>query len=59
MDHDTFERFSTLDFSSKNSQDAPKGLFGTYEELNSAKLADPDIQLISALKSQHPELIVT
>ena len=58
MDSDTFERFSALDFSSQSAHDA-KGLFGVYQDLNSAKVADLDIQLISALRSQHPELIVT
>ena len=59
MDFDTFERISALDLGSQDDQDASAGLFGTFKELNSGKIADLDIQLITKLRSQHPELIVT
>jgi hypothetical protein len=59
MDNDTFERFTALDFASQSKRDASEDLFGTYKDLNSGKVADIDVQLISALRAQHPELIVT
>lgn len=59
METETFERFTALDFSSQSTQDASNGLFGAYKELNSGRVADLDIQIITALRTQHPELIVT
>jgi len=56
MDNDTFERLSAMDFS-ENSDGS--GLFDAFRKAFSGKMTDPDVQLISALKTQYPELIVT
>ncbi|KAF2683487.1 P-loop containing nucleoside triphosphate hydrolase protein [Lentithecium fluviatile CBS 122367] len=37
----------------------PPQLFPDYQQLTSARYADPDIQIITALRQKHPELIVT
>jgi hypothetical protein len=37
----------------------PPQLFPDYKDLTSAKIADPDVQMVTALRAKHPELIVT
>ena len=37
----------------------PPQLFPDYQQLTSAKIADPDVQMVSSLRAKHPELIVT
>jgi transitional endoplasmic reticulum ATPase len=60
MDSDTFERFSALDFSCDDDTQAKRGgLFGDYKQLTSGSTSDLDVQLVSALRKQHPELMVT
>jgi hypothetical protein len=59
MEKDTFERFSALDFSCRSGQSEHSGLFAEYKKLTSGKTTDLDVQLISSLRTQHPELIVT
>jgi hypothetical protein len=59
MDNETFERLSALDFSSSSTQARSNRLFEDYQELNSGRKIDLDVQLITSLRKQHPELIVT
>lgn len=42
-----------------SKEHAGPGLFDEYRDYNSAKLADQDVQLTAALRTEHPELIVT
>jgi hypothetical protein len=37
----------------------PPQLFPDYQNITSAKYADPDVQIVTALRAKHPELIVT
>lgn len=37
----------------------PPQLFPDYQQLTSARIADPDVQIVTALRTKYPELIVT
>ncbi|KAF2435186.1 P-loop containing nucleoside triphosphate hydrolase protein [Tothia fuscella] len=42
-----------------NSNKEESGLFGEYSKLTSSKVADIDVQLVTALRAKHTDLIVT
>lgn len=50
------EQFTIIDHS--NNDDNPR-LFDSFKDFTSGKLADIDVQISTALRSQYPDLIVT